>query len=254
MHSAARGSMWHFPEGKDGGQRRQVIHLNSIFRTMPHFTPAFLHFFRDLEKHNDREWFAAHKGLYESEVKQPFERFVGELIRELAKEDKNMAIAPKDAIFRIFRDTRFSKDKTPYKLHASAAISPGGRKAMAEPGLYVELSARHVGLAGGVYMPDKSQVEDIRAAMAYEPKKWKKAISDPEFRKLWGGLQGEKNKILPVPYRELAAELPEIAHKQFYYWVELPAGLVTSDRLISEIMRHHRAAEPVRNFLRSALN
>jgi hypothetical protein len=100
------------------------------------FTTDFNAFFMDLAKNNNKEWFDANRKRYESSVKKPFHAFVGEAIQRIGKLDRTVAIEPKEAIFRINRDIRFSKDKTPYKLSCSAIISPAGRKDHAVPGLY----------------------------------------------------------------------------------------------------------------------
>jgi len=221
---------------------------------MTWFTKEFITFFKELEKNNDREWFAVNKPLYEKAVKIPFEQFVTDLIAALSKEDKRLAVDPKKAIFRIYKDTRFSKDKTPYKVHASAAISAGGRKSTSEIGVYIELGAKHLGIAGGLYSPEKEQIEDVRAEIALDPKGWKKALNEKSFKSMWGGVQGERNKILPPDYKALMTEVPEIANKQFYYWVELPVSMITSEDLVKTIVKHYKASASVRSFLWKALN
>ncbi|MEL6943413.1 MAG: DUF2461 domain-containing protein, partial [Bacteroidota bacterium] len=105
---------------------------------MKHFTPDFLNFFKDLRANNEREWFHANKKRYEQSVKIPFQAFIADVIEHASIFDPNILITPKDAIFRIYKDTRFSKDKTPYKLHASAVVSRGGRKDLTSIGIYLE--------------------------------------------------------------------------------------------------------------------
>lgn len=221
---------------------------------MNKITPDFLSFFSDLEAHNNREWFASQKLRYETHVKQPFDAFVAELIQVLGKEDKHLLIDPASAIFRIYRDTRFSKDKTPYKTYASAAIAPGGRKDMAYPGLYIQAGASSFALAGGIYMPDKNQLEDIRASIAHNPIGWKKAVTEKAFRTKWGTVQGERNKVLKPDYKALQTEVPEIANKQFYYWVELDADTILKKDAVAHCVDYYRASIPVSKFLFDALH
>ena len=97
---------------------------------MAYFTKDFTKFLKDLEKNNNREWFNENKKRYEESVKEPFYNFIDEMIMRINAIDNNVAIQPKDAIFRIYKDVRFSKDKLPYKTQVSAVISPGGRKDM----------------------------------------------------------------------------------------------------------------------------
>lgn len=221
---------------------------------MSTLTKSFLSFFSDLEANNDREWFATQKERYETQVKHPFEAFVTELIGALSKEDKRLNIDPSNAIFRIYRDTRFSKDKTPHKTYASAAIAPGGRKDMSYPGLYLQAGATSFALAGGIYMPDKQQLEDIRASIAHDPEKWKKATRDKAFVSKWGSVQGERNKVLKPEYKDLVKDIPEIANKQFYYWVELDANTLLKKDVVARCVEYYRAAKPVSAFLYSALH
>lgn len=220
---------------------------------MKYFEKDFLQFFKELAANNNREWFQANKARYESYVKKPFEKFVSDLIREIAKRDKSVNITPSDAIFRINKDIRFSKDKTPYKLSASAAISAGGRKSMEDPGIYVELGPAHLALAGGVYMPSKESLLSIREAIASNPKAFMKLLDDKKFSSAWGTLQGEKNKIIDASLKQAATICPWIYNKQFYYWVELKSSIIITDQLMSTILEHHDAAKQVSAFFAKAM-
>ena len=100
---------------------------------MSYFSEDFLRFFKELAGNNNKEWFDLNRKRYFKEVKDPFHHFIEDLIAAVQKEDSNVNIAPKDAIFRINRDVRFSKDKTPYKLQVSAIISKGGKKDKVSP-------------------------------------------------------------------------------------------------------------------------
>ncbi|MCB0846293.1 MAG: DUF2461 domain-containing protein, partial [Bacteroidetes bacterium] len=105
---------------------------------MPYFTPDYIAFFEELARNNTKEWFDQNRSRYEKSVKKPFYAFVERMIDLISEDDPAVMITPKDAIFRINRDIRFSNDKTPYKTNFSAVVSPGGRKEMVTPGLYFE--------------------------------------------------------------------------------------------------------------------
>lgn len=221
---------------------------------MKYFTKEFIEFYKELAANNHKEWFQSQRKRYEANVKTTMEVFVGDLIAAIAKHDQSVAgMRPGDAMFRINRDIRFSKDKTPYKTFSSAAISGGGKKADGEAGVYVELGPEKLGLAGGIYMPDKEGVLAIRDAMTAEPKAFIKALHDPTFKRLWGDLQGEKNKIIAPEHKEAAAVIPYIMHKQFYFWKELPVKLITSDTLLETVMEHYVAAKPITKLLNQAI-
>lgn len=218
---------------------------------MSWFTADYLAFFKDLAKNNNKEWFDASKKRYDTSVKQPFEAFVAEVIKRVAKEDKRVRIEPKEAIFRINRDIRFSHDKTPYKLSRSALVTAAGRKDMNGPGIYFELGPESVSFYGGAYMPEKDQLQRIRERILDEPKKFKALYSDKTFVKLLGEVQGERNKVLPAEFKEAAAKEPLLFNKQFYYGADLPAKTVLDPKLPDILMAHYYAMRPMSEFLLS---
>ena len=221
---------------------------------MGYLTREFLEFFDELERNNRREWYHENKKRYYAHVKEPFEALVGELIFRIGKQDPEIAIEPRDAIFRLARDTRFSNDKTPYKTHASAVIAPGGRKHEG-PGLYIQLSARGLDIGGGVYRPNTVEIRKVRKAIHREGDVLAKALRAKAFRSLFGGeLRGEEYKRLPKEDAELADRYPFIANKQWFYYVEYDdPDLIVRDDLTDFIMRHYEAGKEVNAFLSGAL-
>jgi uncharacterized protein (TIGR02453 family) len=219
--------------------------------TMSWFTADFNTFFKDLAKNNNKDWFDVNRKRYEQSVKKPFEAFVTELIKRVAKLDPAVKIEPKDAIFRINKDIRFSKDKTPYKLNASAIVSAGGRKDHADPGIYFELGPEHVQIYGGSYAPDKDQLHQIRTKIAGDLKGFKKLREATAFKAHFNGVEGERNKVLPPEFKEVAKAEPLIANKQFYFHATLPAKTVTDPRLMELVMEHYKAMRAMNTFLRT---
>ncbi len=220
---------------------------------MKYFEKDFLQFFKDLAGNNNRDWFLENKKRYDKSVKKPFETFTSALITEIRKHDKTVNIKTSDAIFRINRDIRFSNDKTPYKLNTSAAIADGGRKSQGATGIYIELGPEKMGLAGGIHMPDKDLLNDIRSHLALKPDALQKVLDDKNFKQHWGELQGEKNKILPPAFKEVALKCPHIYNKQFFYWVELKPSMITSEKLIETVLEYYHAAQPVSKFLQGII-
>lgn len=213
----------------------------------------FFAFFVALEKNNTREWFEAHKADFEEHVKAPFLDLVQGLVEAMRAEDPLITMTAKDAVFRLHRDVRFSKDIRPYKTNMGAAIARGGRKDMASPGLYVEINAKGGHVAGGIYMPDKEQLADIRAWIADHHTELRKALNTPAFKKAFGELRGERNKIVPAEFKEVVAIEPLIANKQFYYWGDLSKEDLMAKDAVRRIMKLHAAAKPVRDVLHQAL-
>lgn len=221
---------------------------------MAWFTDDYNAFFKELEANNNREWFTENKKRYEKHVKKPFELFIGDMILRMQEFDPACQIQPKDAIFRIYRDVRFSKDKTPYKTRMAAVVSKGGRKDTTLEGIYLELGNRHVRVYGGVYQPDKEQLFKIRQEILYNQKDFDRLINAPKFKDTFGEIQGERNKRLPPEFAEIQEKQPLIANKQFYYFANLNPDLLTKESLIDKVFEAYEASKDVRTFLHAPLN
>jgi len=122
---------------------------------MKYFSNSYMEFFKELENNNNKEWFHQNKDRFENEVNNPFKNFIQELLEKIYTEDQTIQIKADEAIFRINRDIRFSKDKTPYKLFRSALISPFGKKLKTEPGFYIELGINYFKIKGGCFKLSK---------------------------------------------------------------------------------------------------
>jgi len=217
------------------------------------FTPDFLQFYRDLAANNDRDWFQANKKRYEGSVKQPFEVFVGMLIERMREDDPGLDISAKDAIFRINRDVRFSRDKTPYKLCSSAVISRGGKKDTVSPGMYIEAGPEKLAVYGGVYMPEREQLAAIRNHIAGNLQRFGKLLNDQAFSSVYGTLHGEKNKVIPKELRDAADKQPLILNKAFYFYTHLPSEDLLRPDIIDRVIGCQRAGRPMAEFLAEPL-
>lgn len=220
---------------------------------MSYFTEDYLDFFKELAAENNKEWFDANRKRYMKSVKEPFEQFITALIGEVAKKDKSIQITYKDAIFRINRDIRFSKDKTPYKLNRSAIISPRGRKDKTNPGLYIEAGPEFMRVYGGVYMPDKEQLLSIREHIAKDPKKLDELRSDKKFKTVFDEIRGDKNKILPKEFKELSQEVPILFHKQFYWYTQMAPETILEEDVIAKVMDIYETQFKLMNYFAEAL-
>jgi uncharacterized protein (TIGR02453 family) len=218
---------------------------------MVYFEPSYLEFFAQLAMNNNREWFNDHKNRFEEQVKTPFIRLVSDVYEALRPDFPGLQAEPKQMLFRIYRDTRFSKDKAPYKLHMSALIPRNG---MNENGLYLEIGLDQVMLAGGCYMPDTVQLLRIRQAIVEEPEKFMQIVENPAFIQVCGGVQGEKNKKLPPEFKQLADQIPLLYNKQFYYSRVFapPADVLLSPDLYAHIVETWRASSAFCHFVTQA--
>lgn len=220
---------------------------------MKYFTKDYLNFFKELASNNNKDWFDKNRKRYENTVREPFKIFISDLIDEVSKQDPEVQIEPKEAIFRINRDIRFSKDKTPYKLNNSAIISKTGRKDKSYPGLYIELGPEKLGIYGGVYMPDTKQVQKIRQHIVGNTEVFSKIILSKDFKQKFGEIQGDQHKRLPKEFLESAKDQPLLFNKQWYHLANLSPNKITGDDLIDIILEYNNAALPLKKFLIDAL-
>jgi uncharacterized protein (TIGR02453 family) len=220
---------------------------------MPYFTKDFIQFFKELAANNNKAWFDENRKRYVSSVKDPFYAFVEDMAKKISKMDKTVETDPKKCIFRINRDIRFSKDKTPYKTSLGAVIAQGGKKGVDFPGYYLELGPENLKIYGGLYMLDKTKLEKVRKHIAKDPKALRKLINAKAFKSNYGEIQGEKNKIVPKQFKEALATEPLIANKQFYYFKKFPAGKITDAKLDQIILKEVKTLLPINEYFRKAV-
>lgn len=220
---------------------------------MKYFNQDFNQFFIELAANNHKEWFHDNKKRYETSVKKPFDAFVADALMEIAKHDPSVNIPAKDAIFRINRDVRFSKDKSLYKLNRSAILSSAGRKDHSVPGMYVMFGPENASMGGGSYFLQTNQLQKLRESIAAEPKRFMQISQGKTFINIYGGLQGEENKRLPKEFKELGETHPIIFKKQFFYMADHAATLVESEALMDILLKHYHAAFDMQQYLKEAI-
>ena len=181
------------------------------------FTEEYFEFFIELTMNNTKTWFDKNRNTYEKKVRPTFVDFALSLQNRLA--EINPQFKENDArksIFRINRDIRFSKDKTPYKTFMSVILSPHGSKSMQAGGLYVEVGPENCALYSGNYMPEKQELQNIRQRIFANPAKFESILKEKNFVKHWGHMRGEQNKRIDKHFMEMAAKVPALLNKQFY--------------------------------------
>lgn len=221
---------------------------------MSHLSREFIQFFKDLSNNNSKEWFNDNRIRYEKKVRNPFKHFVTEMINRINKYDEEVQIEAKDAISRINKDIRFSKDKTPYNTHLSANISAYGKKDKAYPGFYFQFSNSNILLVGGSYMLSASQIKNVRDLLVDNGDEFDRVLNEKAFKDKFGELKGEQSKRIPEEYREFAKNQSLITNKQFYYEAELPTNQLLKNDLIDTLMSYYLAGKPVIDFLKKAFN
>ena len=218
----------------------------------PGFPPDGIEFFAKLMRNNRREWFQPRKAFFEEKVKQPMQELVAALNGELKKFAPEYVTDPDKAVYRIYRDTRFSKDKTPYKDHVAASFYRRGTCGHGSGGYYVAVSHKEVAVGGGVYMPDPEMLAAIRARIAERHEELRKITRAKALRDLFGEMQGEQLSRVPKGYSPDHPAADLLRFKRFVFYQELPPELATSKELFPEVVKRFRAMTHFIHFLGAA--
>ena len=215
----------------------------------PGFPAEALQFFRGLTRNNRREWFLPRKALFAEKVKEPMRLLVEELNIALHDFAPEYETDPDKAIFRIYRDIRFSKDKKPYKEQIAATFHRHGSMGHSQGGYYVAISHKSVAVGGGVYMPEPPQLLAIRQSIVARHEELRQILAARPVRKLLGGLEGAQLARVPrgFPADHPAADL--LRYKYYILYRELPPSLATSPALYKAIVERFRAMAPFLQFL-----
>jgi uncharacterized protein (TIGR02453 family) len=217
------------------------------------FTPKTLAFLRALKRNNDREWFRARKPDYEAHVRLPMVAVIDQLAAEFARFAPEMIAEPRVSLYRIYRDTRFSEDKTPLKTHAAAHF-PSRRLPKGEgAGLYFEIAPAWVWIGGGFYMPSTTALLAIREQIAAEPGRLPRILRAAAFTRTFGELQGERLTRVPRGFRSDHPAAEQLRYKQFIAGREYPAEFARSPGFVAELVRVFQAAMPLVRFLNAPL-
>lgn len=211
-------------------------------------------FLKELKKNNNKPWFDANRKIYET-AKADYISLVDSVISATAKFDEPVGhLRAKDCIFRINRDVRFSKDKSPYKTNMGAFITPGGKKVNA-PGYYFHCEPGNSFAAGGSYMPEPADLAKIRQEIDYSFDEWNKIISNKTFKKYFTkGVEGID--VLSRPPKGYADDNPAIAYlkmKSFIVSRPLNDADLLDKNLVKEIAKTFEAIKPMIDFLNHAM-
>lgn len=179
-----------------------------------------LEFLSELKVNNNREWFSANKKKYEA-ARQQFKTFVDNLIPAFSEIDKRFSgLSADDTIFRIYRDVRFSKDKSPYKTNFGAYIAAGGRKAM-NPGLYLQVEPENSFIAGGSYQPDADKLRKIRSEIYYHISEFKDIVDSKSFKMTFGDVTGDRLSRPPAGFPADFKEINLLKFKDHRHEIEV---------------------------------
>lgn len=214
---------------------------------------ATFDFLKDLASNNNRDWFNIHKKRYEA-AKADVEQLTRNLIGKVSRFDPLVAgLTPKDCLFRIYRDVRFSKDKSPYKTHFGVWLCPTGQNS-GGPGYYLHVEPGKSFMAEGYWMPPADHLKAVRQEIDYNGSALKKTLNSRAFKKYYSGFsQEDKLKTAPQGYPKDHPDIELLRLKSFVVVYNVQDKLLTSEKAAGELSAIWKAALPVNAFLKEAV-
>jgi uncharacterized protein (TIGR02453 family) len=215
---------------------------------------SIIPFLTELKKNNNRDWFLANKKQFEK-AKAELTGWVQNLIDSMKSFEPGLeGQQAKDCLFRIYRDVRFSGDKSPYKTNMGAWINAGGKKSNLA-GFYLHLEPGDSFIAGGKYMPEGDEIKAIRQEIDYNFEEFEKIIKAPDFKKHFGGkLDGEKLKMVPKGYDASNPAIEYLKMKSFIAYKPLTNKDLDSKDLIKNVAETFKMMKPLNDFLNRAIS
>ncbi|OJW79884.1 MAG: TIGR02453 family protein [Bacteroidetes bacterium 46-16] len=211
-----------------------------------------LQFLEKLGKNNNKAWFDKNRDAYQA-AKEDFEQFVGQVLEQLAVIDPVFGHQKaKDCIFRIFRDVRFSKDKSPYKPNFGAYFNKGGRKAHGA-GYYIHLEPGKTFVGGGLWMPEGPMLKAVRQEIDYNFPEFKKIIGNAKFKKLFSKIEGEQLKTVPQGYTADNPAIEYLKLKSFVVTTKMADKDICAKTFVSKCMNVFTTMNPLVDFINRPL-
>jgi uncharacterized protein (TIGR02453 family) len=210
-----------------------------------HLRPEGLKFLRNLARHNDREWFTPRKAVFEAELKEPMLAIIRKVNEAMERFAPAFVRPAEKSLFRIYRDTRFSNNKLPYKDHVAAWWSRQGLEKTSGAGYYFHISAKEVVIAAGAYMPEKEQLAAIRHWLLDHHAEFRKLLQRPAVKKAFEVFEGN---ALTRPPKGFPCEHPAmdlIRCRQWGLATTLPASTALGPNFAATLIRHFKLAAPV---------
>jgi uncharacterized protein (TIGR02453 family) len=219
------------------------------------FPADFFRFFEQLSHNNNRDWFTDNKDRFQQSVLEPMSEFIAAMQPRLAAISKHYIADPKPhggSMFRIYRDTRFSKDKTPYKTHAACHFRHEAGKDAHAPGFYVHLDRNEIFFGGGIWQPPAPQLNSIRDFIADNARSWARVKNAKKVQDA-GGIQGESLQRPPRGFDENHLHIDDLKRKSFYVMSEVPPKAIASSDFLDQVELGFTRAAPLNRFICDAL-
>jgi uncharacterized protein (TIGR02453 family) len=217
------------------------------------FTPKTIAFLKALKRNNDREWFHARKDQYEEHVRQPMIEVIERLAVDFKSFAPELVASPKQSMFRIYRDTRFSSDKKPLKTHAAAVFRTRALPKPKGAGLYFEVAPGWVWIGGGMWRPEPPELVRIREHIADTWPEMRAITRSAAFRKRFGEISGDQLTRVPRGYAADHPAADYLKFKNFFGGAEFPASLAYSKQFYPTLVATFKALMPLVRFLNEPL-
>lgn len=217
------------------------------------FSPKALAFLRAMKRHNDRDWFRDRKDQYETWLRAPMTALIERLAQDMRAFAPHLVADPKTAIYRVYRDTRFSDDKTPLKTNIAASFPARGLPKHQGAGLYLEVSHGWVWVGGGLYAPDTAQLQALREHIAANHRRLRAIVESPGFTRAVGVLHGDRLQRTPRGFASDHPAAEYLRYRQFLAGQELPATFATSPRFYAGVLGIFKQVAPLTTFLNEPL-
>ncbi len=224
---------------------------------MRYFDRRGLDFLADLADHNRRDWFLEHKSDYEDHVRQPFLRLIADLAPALATISPHFRADPRPvggSLFRAHRDTRFGKDKTPYKTHAGARLFHARSKEVPSPSFYIHIAPEQCFIGAGLWHPEPATARRIKDFIVENPSAWQKAVREPAFARRYRLDDSEKSVRAPRGYPADHPLIEDLKHRNFVALRPLDDATVTGHALLTVLARDLAGLAPLVDYLCAALD
>lgn len=227
--------------------------MDKMTEMSAHFSEAGLRFLRGLKRNNDREWFAARKSAYESEIKAPMLAIVSEVNEAMLAFAPEHVRDPGKTMMRIYRDIRFSPDKRPYKTHVSAWWARAGLEKTSGGGYYFQVSGTDVTIAAGAYMPEREQLLAIRRTIEQRHEDFRAMLADKALRRAMQPTEGLPLTRTPKGFLPGGPADDLVRCRQWGVSASLPADQALRTDLVQQIVRRFRLASTLVAFLNQPL-
>jgi len=218
-----------------------------------HLRPEALKFLRALEKHNTRDWFNERKATYESELKEPMLAILRKVTDAMLDFAPDHVRPAEKSLFRIYRDTRFSNNKLPYKTHVAAWWSHMGMEKTSGAGYYFQISPKGVVIAAGAYMPEKDQLAAIRHWLLENHTAFRAILDKPAIQKTFKEFEGEALTRPPKGFPPDHPAINLIKCKQWGLSTTLPAETALEPNFASTLIKHFKLLAPMVNALNTPI-